>query len=250
MDEAAIKGGADRVLYVLATLARLERPVAMPELVELTGLAQSTLYRQLALLKRWGFVIGDNSAYSPGPMCVPLAWGFDQSSFLRREAHDQLDALSRESGESIGLLVAAKDQVVCLDMVESSHSLRCSFQKGRSLPLSRGASAKALLAFMSAAQQAATLQRLYGEAPQDAPARTALAQQLIQIRAQGYAISDGEVDTGIWGVSAPIFQQPGRHATAVITLMAPSTRVRDRTQGFVGLTVQAASHISQRLQSL
>ncbi len=76
-DEQITKGGAERVLFVLATLARLERSVSIAELVAETGLAQSTLYRQLALLKRWGFVVDSNSEYMPGPMCLPLAWGVD-----------------------------------------------------------------------------------------------------------------------------------------------------------------------------
>src|SRR3546814_18746184 len=82
-------------------------------------------------------------------MCVLRAWGFDQSSFLIQESHEKLYEISRGSGESIGLLMAVKNQVVCLDMVESTHPLRCSFVKGRSLPLAKGASAKALLAFMN-----------------------------------------------------------------------------------------------------
>lgn len=249
-DQAAIKGGAERVLYVLATLAKLERGATIAELTHHTGLAQSTLYRQLSLLKRWGFVIDRQNEYAPGPMCVPLAWGFDQSSFLIREAHDALNDLSRASGESIGLLAAVRHQVVCLDMVESTHSLRCSFVKGRSLPLGKGASAKALLAFMPAARQAEELDQLGGDAQFDDDARTALAQQLAGIRAQGHATSNSEVDTGIWGISAPVYQQPGKNAVAVITLMAPWSRAQGREQQFTDLTVRAASHISSRLQSL
>src|SRR5690606_4197570 len=157
-DHAVAKGGAERVLHVLATLARLGRGATIPELMDLTGLAQSTLYRQLSLLKRWGFVIGRDNEFSPGPMCVPLAWGFDQSSFLTLESHEEMEALSTQSGESIGLLVAVKHQIVCLlDMVESRHPLRCSFVKGRMLPLCKGASAKALLASMHVEPRRAVL---------------------------------------------------------------------------------------------
>lgn len=249
-DPAAVKGGAERVLYVLATLARLERGATIAELTRHTGLAQSTLYRQLSLLKRWGFVIDRQNEFAPGPMCVPLAWGFDQSSFLIRESHDKLVEMSRASGESMGLLMAVKDQVVCLDMVESTHSLRCSFVKGRSLPLHKGASAKALLAFMSPAQRAAALEHLDGDNQFDGDARAALEHQLAAIQGQGYATSSGEVDAGIWGVSAPVFQQPGKNAAAVITLMAPGSRTDGREQFFIDMTVRGAAHISSRLQSL
>ena len=104
----------------------------------------------MALLKRWGFVAEHDGEYGPGPLSVQLAWGFDQSSFLIHEAQPDMAALAVASGETIGLLVAVKDQAVCLDMVESQHPLRCSFTGSRPAA-GPGASAKSLLAFMPAA---------------------------------------------------------------------------------------------------
>ncbi len=235
---------------MLATLARLGRGASIAELIELTGLAQSTLYRQLALLRRWGFVIGRQKEFSPGPLCVPLAWGFDQTSFLTSAAHDKMEEMSVASGESIGLMVAVGQQIICLDMVESHHPLRCSFVKGRVLPLYRGATAKALLAFMHPGQRQAALKHLQTGQPLDASALAAFAQQLDDIRVAGYAASNGEVDTGIWGASAPLYQTRGADAVAVITLMAPSTRAQGQEKRLIDMTVRGAAHISSRLQSL
>lgn len=249
-DHAVAKGSAERVLHVLATLARLGRGATIAELMDLTGLAQSTLYRQLSLLRRWGFVIGRDNEFSPGPMCVPLAWGFDQSSFLTLESHERMEALSNLSGESIGLLMAVKHQIVCLDMVESRHPLRCSFVKGRMLPLCKGASAKALLAFMHVEQRRAVLDQLRRDQLLDDAARADLEHQLERIRVQGYAVTNGEVDAGVWGASAPLFQHDGHAAVAVITLMAPSLRAQGQEERFIEMIVRGAAHISSRLQSL
>ena len=46
-----IKSGSERTIYLLATLAKLEKAVRIQDLIAETNLAQSTLYRQLALLK-------------------------------------------------------------------------------------------------------------------------------------------------------------------------------------------------------
>ncbi|WP_459615059.1 IclR family transcriptional regulator [Bordetella sp. 2513F-2] len=246
-EDRAVAGGAERVLSVLATLARQERPLGVAALVELTGLAQSTLYRQLALLKRWGFVSEHAGEYGPGPLCLQLAWGFDQSSFLIQESQEDMAALAAESGETVGLMAAIKDQAVCLDMVESQHPLRCSFVKGRGLPLVHGASARSLLAFMPEPRRQAALESL--RARLEPAAMAELEQSLAAIRAAGHAVTDSQVDQGVWGASAPIFQRPG-HAIASLTLMAPSTRAQDRAAQLAALTVQAARRISARLQSL
>lgn len=238
-------GGADRVLSVLAMLAQHDRPVSIATLVERTGLAQSTLYRQIALLKRWGFVFEHAGHYAPGPLCLQLAWGFELSYFLVHEAQTDMGSLAQTSGETVGLMIAVKDQAICVDMVESRQPLRCSFVKGRGLPLTYGASARSLVAFMPACRREALLEPLRATMPADEAA--GLDAALERIRADGYAVTDGQVDPGVWGVSAPIFQRP-RHAVAALTLMAPSTRAAQRSDLLIALTVQAAQRISARLQ--
>src|SRR3546814_5411032 len=245
MQDHAIAGGADRVLYVLASLARHDGPLTIQALAEKTGLAQSTLYRQVALLKRWGFVAEQGGEYGPGPLCVQLAWGFDQSSFLVRESQSDMERLAADSGETVGLLLAVKDQAVCLDMIESQHPLRCSFVKGRGLPLVRGASARSLMAFMPAAR----LQGLLDDLRAAGTANVAeLAASLEPIRAAASAVTDSEVDTGVWGVSVPVFQRP-HQAVASITLMAPSTRAALRAPALIDMTIRSEEHTSE-LQSL
>ncbi|WP_244818023.1 IclR family transcriptional regulator [Caballeronia sp. Lep1P3] len=240
--------GAERLLLVLTALAGHGKAMSVKDMLGATGLAQSTLYRQVALLKRWGFVTEDSGYYAPGPISLQLALGFDINSMLVEASRDAMMQLSRATQESVGLIVAVNDQVICLEMIESTHSLRCSFEKGRAVPLRAGASAKSLLAFMAEKTRAETLARQFAEG--DA-ARAALEAELERIRARGYAMSDSEVDPGVWGVSAPVFRRASRGAgaSASITLMAPSSRAAGREQQFADWTVRAANAISARLQA-
>lgn len=237
------------MLLVLSTLGRLERPVSIADLMTETGLAKSTLYRQLALLKRWGFVMDHGDQFLPGPMCLPLVRGFEQSSYLRLEARSELEHLSRQTGESAGLLMEVNQQVVCIEMIESDQPLRCSFVKGRGLPLLKGASAKTLLAFMPARRQAVVLRNLERDGLLDESGRQQLETELSEIKARGHACTDSEVDAGVWGVSAPIFQVAS-HAVAAVTLMVPNTRIGNRAQALTDMTVRVAARLSSRLQSL
>jgi len=233
---------ADRVLQVLAVLAQQGRVLSATELMAHTGLARSTLYRLLARLKRWGFVLETDGSYAPGPLSLQLALGFDLSSHLVRQSRDEMLALARQSHESVGLLVAVNDRAVCLDMVESEQSLRCSFEKGRSVPLRAGASAKCLLAHLPDAQREAVLQAQHAE-----PAERAAADaELAAIRAAGFAMSTGEVDAGVWGISAPLFGA-GRRAVGAITLMAPVTRAQGQESALADMTIVAAARISRGL---
>ena len=234
---------ADRVLQVLAVLAQQGRALAATELMEHTGLARSTLYRQLARLKRWGFVLESEGYYAPGPLSLQLALGFDLASHLVRQARQGMVDLAQQSHESVGLIVAVNDQAICLDMVDSQHSLRCSFEKGRSVPLRAGASAKCVLAHLPEAARAALLDAQYGAAT---PERQAAQDALDAIRQAGFAVSAGEVDAGVWGCSVPLFGA-SRKAAGAITLMAPIVRAQGQEQALIRMAVVTAARISRQL---
>ncbi|SOE53972.1 transcriptional regulator, IclR family [Caballeronia arationis] len=240
--------GVERVLLVLAALSSHGQAMSAKDLLAVTGLAQSTLYRQIALLKRWGFVAEHAGYYAPGPISLQLAHGFDVNSLLVEASRSEMQKLARVSQESVGLVVAVKNQVMCVEMFDSEHSLRCSFERGRAVPLKAGASAKSLLAFMTDKARAEVLNSVFDGDP---AGRAAIDAELSQIRAQGYAVSDSEVDPGVWGVSAPIFHRMGRASSsgASITLMAPSTRAVGRESQFIDATARAARAISERMQT-
>ena len=128
-------------------------------------------------------------------------------------------------------------------MVDSTQALRCSFEKGRSVPLRAGASAKCLLAHLPTVARDAILDRQHGA--DTAERRTALA-QLDSIVQAGHAVSVGEVDAGVWGVSVPVFGAP-RQAAGAITLMAPIVRAHGQEAALTGMAVVAAARISRNL---
>jgi DNA-binding IclR family transcriptional regulator len=234
----------ERSLLLLSVIARHGKPITVRQLKESTKLPQSTLYRHLLPLKKWGLVQEQNNLYAPGPLSVQLAWGFDHTSYLLSNSQVEMQKLALLCGESVGLMVAVNNQVICLDMVESQQSLRCSFSKGRSQPLLRGASAKALLAHLP---ELVANDVIAGQLSGQAKAEQRLREELAKIRTQGYAVSEGEVDMGVWGVSVPIFSKPD-HMVGCITLMAPATRADGRQQELTLATTRTASAISERLK--
>ena len=234
---------SDRALFVLSVLAQSKSAMTAAELVQATGLSQSTLYRQIAMLRRWGFVMESDGRYSPGPVSVQLASGFDGNSDLVMAARADMRALAQQSHESVALVTAVNDRVVCLEMIDSEHSLRCSFDRGRSVPASDGASAKCLLAHLPLDQRDALLDGL-DESPERRAARAA---EHDAIRQAGHAVTHGEVDAGVWGASAPVLAS-GRRLRGAITLMAPLTRVEGMEAALLHMAVVTAARISRALQ--
>lgn len=234
---------ADRVLHVLAVLARAQSSLSAAALVQATGLPRSALYRQLARLKRFGLVQEQAGLYAPGPLCLQLALGFGRDSHLVHAARPFLVQLSNATQESAGLIVASDGQAICLAMAESPQSLRCSFAEGRSVPLECGASALCLLAHLATVQREALLTQLHGAGT---AARAQAQSQLQHIRDAGYVITVGAVDAGVWGCSVPLLGAQ-RRAVAALTLMAPQQRVGEQQALWVQQTLTAAARISRAL---
>ena len=240
---------SERILQVLACIARQGQAMAARELAEQTGLPLSTVYRHLTVLKKWGWVQehARSGLYEPGPLAVQLAHGFDQHSWLMQAARPEMDQLVQRSGESVGLLCYLHGQVVCLDMQESQQALRCSFAKGRANSTVRGASAKALLAFLPATVQQQLLDQNFIDMTDAQMRRHSIEQELLQIRVQRYATSENEIDLGVWGVSAPVFSGKSQ-LIATLSLMAPVHRSAARQGDLINMTLAAADRISRTLQ--
>lgn len=240
--------GAERVLDVLETVATAKEPLPAKRVSELAGIPLSSAYRHLTSLKEAGFIVdfGRDVGYGPGPICMRIAQNFDRTSHVLAVALPEMQRLSLRTQESVGLMRALGTDVYCVEMIESPLSLRCSYSKGRSQPLSRGASAKALLAFLPQTVQDEVFDRLLATG---SDTRSVLLQELKTIRAAGYAESDGEVDPGVWGASAPIFS-PGDRLEGSISLMIPSTRVGERRDELIQQTIEAAKAVSMRLHQV
>ncbi|MGF0240851.1 IclR family transcriptional regulator [Rhodococcus sp. IEGM1300] len=244
MNDFGTKNIVDRVLQVLACVAKAGQPISAKWIAAQVGMPLSTVYRHLASLKKWGLLQEHMTTglYEPGATGVQLAWGFDQNSNLVSQSRDEISALVERTGESVGLLVYSNGQMVCIAMEESPRSLRCSFTKGRAHSLMYGASAKSLLAFLPQALQTRLIEEHMSQTQECLPT---LHEELAQIRKNRYATSDSEVDLGVWGVSVPLISDNER-LEGTITLMAPSMRVGSREAELISLTKKAAMRISNR----
>jgi DNA-binding IclR family transcriptional regulator len=73
--------------------------------------------------------------------------------------------------------------------------------------------------------------------------RAVLRSELADIRARGFAVSRGELEPALWGVSAPVLD--GGRAIAIISVWGAETRIRARGLDALGeRTVAAAGEIA------
>ena len=162
-----------------------------------------------------------------------------------------MQKLSAETGEAICLSTLHDYQGVCVERVEAQHTLRVSHDLGAIFPLHAGASGKILLAYLDRPTQEKIIQDigLRRFSPTTITNSKKLLAELAQIRKQGYALSDGEVITGTFGVGAPVLSY-SKKVVAALSLSAPTDRIRTKEQEqIVSLVVETAKQISEGVQS-
>lgn len=162
-----------------------------------------------------------------------------------------MQQLSTKTGEAICLSTLHDFQGVCIERVEAQHTLRVSHELGAIFPLHAGASGKILMAYLSRQTQGEVIRhvglRRFSETT--ITDRKELLAELERIRKQGYALSDGEVISGTYGIGAPIMARTGK-AVAALSLSAPTHRVKgSQQQTMIDDVVSAARRISKAVQS-
>jgi IclR family acetate operon transcriptional repressor len=214
-------------LTLLSLLGERERVRVADAAAEL-GTARSTAHRLLAMLEYHGFARQDPAtrAYVPGPALIEAGLGALGSLDIRAYARPLLERLVAETDETVHLVVLQRGDVLFLDSVETSRTLRIGSRTGRLMPAHCTAAGKAVLSQLNTEE----LRDLYPDGrlePMTARSLSsmrALEAELEEVRRRGYATNFGESEPEVAAVAVPI-PRAADGRPAAVTVSAPITRL-------------------------
>ncbi len=233
---------SERLLHILMHISASTTPLIAQQISDETGIPLSSLYRYLAILKEWQLLEEDpiTKRFFAGAASMQLSRNFLRFSTLPDQLRPLLKSLQRETGEMSAFMVAVGYQALCVESIESPYALRCSYEKGQSQPLILGASSKVLLANASVDRQVAVFQHFKITDP---TALTKWQGDLNGIVKQGFAVSRAEFDSGVFGVSAPVFRN--KKILGAVSVMAPLDRIESRKDRLIQSVLTCAKQLSQ-----
>lgn len=221
---------ANRLLRILS-LFDLSRPVITPEwLVEQLGVSRASVYRDLGQLAGAGMLerVPDRG-YVLGPRVVELDRQIRLADPLLQAAEEPLGRLAEETGGTVLLCRFHGNKVMCIHQATSlqgrNPALTVSYERGRAMPLYRGATSKIILAYLPQAR----LRQLWAAEQETLVAAgfpddfDQLSDRLGAIRADGYFITGGEVDTEAMGFALAL--QDGGHLLGSLSIVMPAASV-------------------------
>jgi DNA-binding IclR family transcriptional regulator len=213
-------GGLELISKAGAVLDLLEAsgPTSAADLAARLGEPLSSVYRLMQSLTAVGWVdrVAKRGPYRLGLVWMTVGGLLEDHLDIREACRPALQSLVASTGTTSFLCVRRGSRAVCLERVEGVSVQSLAMQLGGSLPLYSGAAPRALLAFLSRAEQVDVLAEpttFRGDPARPEPAT--VEADLAQIRAQGYAVSEGDVTSGVAALGAPVFNHRGEVEGAV-----------------------------------
>lgn len=251
-DGANLAQSVLKTLGILECLAAAEQPLSAQQVARQCSLSRPTAYRHLTTLLTRGYVATtqDGSRYQIGARVLSLSKSFLDRLGLPELAKPDMSELSRISGETVHLGILDGTEILYVGKVDGSQSVRMHCTLGTRNPLHCTALGKVILAFLPSVERDALLDQmlLTARTPSTITNRVALEEHLELVRAQGYAIDDMEIEEGIRGVGAPVFDHTG-YVIAAISTSGPAYRLPlTRLYVLSDAAARAGQAISSRLR--
>jgi len=234
----------ERASAILDAVARRPDGASLADISAEVGLHTSTAFHLIKTLVALGFLIqvADNKRYHIGSRLFALAASALEENALLSLATPILERLSGETGEAAHLAVRSKQDIVVIARTAASGLLQLASRTGATRPAHATAIGKILLAAMAPED----LDRLLADLP--LPSFTentitsvkALRRELAEVRRQGIAYDNCELDMDVRCLALPVRDFAGRCAGA-IGISGPVWRMSDAAMREKSASLRAAA---------
>lgn len=225
-----------------------ERPrLSIAEVAELTGLDRATARRCLLTLHEGGYAAYDGKFFTLTPRVLRLGMGALAALPLAQLVQPWLDQLSEQIGQSSSVSMLDDTEIVYLARAQQRRVMSIGLMPGSRLPAHCTSMGRVLLAALPEAQARALIERsdLSPRTPFSLTDPAEIMARLAEVRREGYAVIDQEVELGLRSLAVPLISAQGRVVAALNTGVAA---VQGGAQDLVPLYLPALRRVQDGLR--
>ena len=241
-----------RGLVVIQAFSQASPQMTISQLSVKTGLSRAAVRRCLYTLTKLGFAgAEDGSRYSLRPRLLTLSQTYIASSSLSTAAQPILERMSATFRESFSVATLDGDDIVYVARTVGSRVLAVDLHIGSRLPAYCTSMGRVLLAYLPPEELEAYLARavLTPHTTRTITTVEKLQLALRNVRRNGYAVVDQELEVGLRSLAVPVFAPSGRVvATVNLSGNAPRMPVYDMQTRFLPYLRNAATELSAFLR--
>lgn len=214
-----------RGLAVIQAFTESSPEMTLSEVAQSTGMSPATARRALLTLQSLGYVGANRRRFLLLPKVLSLGAAYLGSMNLRDVVQPFLQEVAERFRDSVSLAILEGDSVVYLAHVPSSRRITFRASVGYRLPVHCTSLGLALLAHAPELQQEALLARAPFQkyTPMTITEADGLRAALAQVRKQGYALQDSQLEIGVLSIAVPI-RDAQRRVIAAINCSTESGR--------------------------
>jgi DNA-binding IclR family transcriptional regulator len=243
-------GSLARMLNILELFSEKDSVWSTADLIEALETSRSTGYRYIKTLHDAGLLTAvRNGYYSLGPRIIEMDLQMRLTDPLLLASHGVLEDLVDKIAHSALLLTAFRDSVLCIGEHRAPQSPENRFSRGQRRPMFQGAGSKVILAHLPHHRLKAIYPRHSTEIENAGLGSTwsVFRKTLGEIKKDGYLLTKGEFNPGVYGVAAPILTDQKTSVGSVGVAWDENARRDVDIQHAVLAVKQAATTISERL---
>ena len=249
----------DTAIRVLSALAEMGPPLMLKTVAERADMPPPKAHRYLVSFCRGGLAERDpvSGGYRLGPLAVRLGLTALRHLHVVKVAAQTLAELRDEVGYTVGLAVWGAAGPTFVLFEETNDALIISGRPGSVMPLLLSSTGRVFGAYLPRAITQELLRkelagaRHPGASPPTGPRMTRDDMEALfaKVREQGIAQVRGELNPGLHGLSAPVFDHAGA-IVGVITVMGPADVIDVSLDGRIADALRARTReVSQRMGS-
>ncbi|MDB6176402.1 IclR family transcriptional regulator [Paracoccus sp. Z330] len=235
-------------LQILEALAQSKGPRGVSELSRELELTKSNVFRLLQTLSTLGYARPtDDKRYSATLKAWQVGRSVVEHFNLRDICAPSMQMLASKTGEAVYLAVPEGLNVVYIDKIDSIQPIRSWNPVSGSAPIHCVGTGKAILAANYVRMRDLLTGNLTRHTEHSITSIKAMDDEILQIRAKGYAIDTGEFRDQIRSYGAAICMPDGT-AIAAFGVSVPEINLKDGDEEMICQLVRlAAESVSQQL---
>lgn len=218
-----------RGLHVIRAFSGVDRRLTIADVSRATGLTRAVVRRCLYTLRELGYAATDGRTYSLQPRILNLGYAYLSTTALPTAAQPVLEELSEQLGEATSVAVLDDGAVVYVARAATRRIVAVTLGVGSRLPAYCTALGRVLLAGMPPEQAAQELSKLELVAHTRFTVTSCrrVEQLLAEVRAEGYAVNDQELEIGLRSIAVPVKNVVGT-TVAAMNVSTQASRVTRR----------------------
>lgn len=237
-----------RGLSVIRAFNAARPEQTLTDVAAATGLTRAGARRILLTLQTLGYVEAEGRLFRLTPKILDLGFAYLTSMPFWNLAEPVMENLSAQVHESCSAAVLDRTEIVYVLRVPTHKIMTINLSIGSRLPAYCTSMGRVLLAALDDETLEATLSSapLYAHTPRTVTDKEELKKLIVQVRRQGWAIVDQELEGGLISLSAPIRNRQGRVIAAMnISGNAQRNSARQMVKAFLEPLQQAAQTVSE-----